>query len=86
MSMSSNLMEPFVLIAELIDEDGKAWAIPAGVELADCSKHAFGQAIRRWPEYNLFQPIPWEKAPPGLRFAAIDADRQITKNPELCVC
>lgn len=72
---------PYVCTAEGIDEEGTHWAIPVGVELADCQRHAFEQAIRRWPYYTLYRPERWERVPQHVRLAAIEADRQIFWQP-----
>jgi len=71
-----DLMEPFVIVAEIIEYPGRLVGIPLGVELADTIEYAFDKARKRWPYHNLLASA-WDNVNPQTRLAAIDADRQI---------
>ncbi len=66
---------PFVIAAEGSDAHGTLLAVPVGVVLATCTRNAWQQAIRRWPQFFLMEPGPWEVIPPHIRLAALEADR-----------
>lgn len=51
-------------------------AVPVGIELADCQRHAYEQAIRRWPNRIVLMPYFWETLHPSIRLSALEADRQ----------
>lgn len=70
-------MRSFVIAVESgsYDADGTPIAMPVGVEVADSQRHAFENAVRRWPLYRLVAPYPWEAVPPEIRLNALNADR-----------